>query len=107
MNRFVNKGAMDWKDKLEKNHGEIAEKDKVLVAFSGRIDSSLLAKISRDIFGRECTLHHLWTRRPCSGEGSWKTGEDRNCWAMIWKKPCTAEKIFLMSLSLLDSRMLH
>lgn len=49
---------MDWKDKLEKIRAKIAEKDKILVAFSGGVDSSLLAKISRGYFGRECTQHH-------------------------------------------------
>jgi uncharacterized protein len=51
MNCFVNRGIMDWKDKLEKIRAKIAEKDKILVAFSGGVDSSLLAKISRDILG--------------------------------------------------------
>jgi asparagine synthetase B (glutamine-hydrolysing) len=50
---------MDWKDKLEKIKVKISEKDNILVAFSGGVDSSLLAKISRDNFGRECTFHHL------------------------------------------------
>lgn len=40
---------MDWKDKLGKIRAKIAEKDKILVAYSGGVDSSLLAKISRDI----------------------------------------------------------
>lgn len=51
MNCSVNRGIMDWKDKLEKIREKIAEKDKILVAFSGGVDSSLLAKISRDILG--------------------------------------------------------
>ena len=42
---------MDWKDKLEKIRTKLAEKDKILVAFSGGVDSSLLAKISRDVLG--------------------------------------------------------
>ena len=36
---------------MKKIMAKIAEKDKVLVAFSGGLDSSLLAKISRDILG--------------------------------------------------------
>ena len=44
-------GIMDWKDKLEKIRAKIAEKDKILVAFSGGVDSSLLAKIGRGYFG--------------------------------------------------------
>jgi len=44
-------GIMDWNDKLGKIRAKIAEKDKILVAFSGGVDSSLLAKIGRDILG--------------------------------------------------------
>ncbi len=44
-------GIMDWNDKLGKIRAKIAEKDKILVAFSGGVDSSLLAKICRDILG--------------------------------------------------------
>jgi len=40
---------MNWKDKLEKIRAKISEKDNILLAFSGGVDSSLLAKISRDI----------------------------------------------------------
>jgi PP-loop superfamily ATP-utilizing enzyme len=32
---LFNRGIMDWKDKLEKIRAKIAEKDKILVAFSG------------------------------------------------------------------------
>lgn len=42
---------MDWKNKLEKIREKIAEKEKIIVAFSGGVDSSLLAKISRDTLG--------------------------------------------------------
>jgi uncharacterized protein len=44
---------MDWKDKLEKIRAKIADKDKILVAYSGGVDSSLLAKISRDVLGED------------------------------------------------------
>ena len=43
---------MDWKDKLEKIRAKLAEKDKILVAFSGGVDGSLLAKISLDVLGK-------------------------------------------------------
>lgn len=56
VNRLVNREIIDWKDKLEKTRAEIAEQDKILVAFSGGVGSSLLAKISRDILG-ENALH--------------------------------------------------
>ena len=42
---------MDWSDKLEDICIRIAEKEKILVAFSGGVDSSLLAKIARDVLG--------------------------------------------------------
>lgn len=44
---------MDFRDKLEKIRTKIAEKNKILVAFSSRVDSSLLAKIS-------LMLHWFW-----------------------------------------------
>ncbi|MDD2836793.1 MAG: ATP-dependent sacrificial sulfur transferase LarE, partial [Methanothrix sp.] len=42
---------MDGKDKLDEIKAKIAEKGKILVAYSGGVDSSLLAKISRDTLG--------------------------------------------------------
>ncbi len=39
---------MDWSDKLDDIRRKIAEKEKILVAYSGGVDSSLLAKIARD-----------------------------------------------------------
>jgi PP-loop superfamily ATP-utilizing enzyme len=44
---------MDWKDKLEKIRTNLAWKDKILVAFSGGLDRSLLAKIF-------IMLHWIW-----------------------------------------------
>lgn len=40
---------MDWSDKLANISRKIAEKEKILVAYSGGVDSSLLAKIARDV----------------------------------------------------------
>ncbi len=45
----ANRPAMDWSDKLADIRRRIAEKEKILVAYSGGIDSSLLAKIARDV----------------------------------------------------------
>lgn len=42
---------MDWSDKLADIRRRIAEKEKILVAYSGGVDSSLLAKIARDVLG--------------------------------------------------------
>lgn len=42
---------MDWPDKLTDIRRKIAEKEKLLVAYSGGVDSSLLAKIARDVLG--------------------------------------------------------
>ena len=42
---------MDWPDKLQDLKRTIAMKERILVAFSGGLDSSLLAKIARDELG--------------------------------------------------------
>ena len=41
--------------KLEDLRNRIAEKGKLLVAYSGGVDSSLLAKVANDVLG-ECAL---------------------------------------------------
>jgi len=43
---------MDLCDKLTDVKKKIAEKEKILVAYSGGVDSSLLAKIARDVLGK-------------------------------------------------------
>ena len=42
---------MNWSDKLQNLKRNIAKKERILVAFSGGVDSSLLAKIARDELG--------------------------------------------------------
>lgn len=42
---------MGWLDKLEDLKKRIAERERLLVAYSGGVDSSLLAKIATDILG--------------------------------------------------------
>ncbi len=42
---------MDWSDKLEDLKKRIAAKGRLLVAYSGGVDSSLLAKVATDVLG--------------------------------------------------------
>ena len=39
------------KNKYEKLKAELRDKDKILVAFSGGVDSALLAKVAKDVLG--------------------------------------------------------
>ena len=42
---------MDWSDKLQVLKKMLAEKEKILISFSGGVDSSLLAKVAGDVLG--------------------------------------------------------
>ncbi len=42
---------MDCEHKLQKLKKKLVEKDKILIAFSGGVDSSLLAKVANDVLG--------------------------------------------------------
>lgn len=44
---------MDWQEKWEALKRRIADKGKLLVAYSGGVDSSLLAKAARDVLGKD------------------------------------------------------
>lgn len=42
---------MSWQDRLEDLKKRIAENEKILIAYSGGVDSSLLAKVATDVLG--------------------------------------------------------
>jgi pyridinium-3,5-biscarboxylic acid mononucleotide sulfurtransferase len=58
---------MDWQNKLNALKQKIAEKNRLLVALSGGVDSGLLSKISTDILGDQalCVIldHEAFARR--------------------------------------------
>ena len=57
VNCLVNREIIDWKDKLEKTRAEIAEQDKILVAFSGGEAAAFWPKLA-GIFWEKCTPRH-------------------------------------------------
>jgi uncharacterized protein len=46
---FIKEDKMDCSEKLQELKKKLAEKGKILISFSGGVDSSLLAKVARDV----------------------------------------------------------
>jgi len=45
---------MDWQDKLADIRQMIAKKENILIAYSGGVDSSLLASVAGDVLKEKC-----------------------------------------------------
>jgi uncharacterized protein len=48
---FIKEDKMDCSEKLQELKKKLAEKEKILISFSGGVDSSLLAKVAGDVLG--------------------------------------------------------
>jgi uncharacterized protein len=51
MTIFIKEDEMDCSEKLRVLRKKLAEKEKILISFSGGVDSSLLAKVAGDVLG--------------------------------------------------------
>jgi len=49
---------MDWQDKLADIRQMIAKKENILIAYSGGVDSSLLASVAGDVLKEKCSVLH-------------------------------------------------
>ncbi len=49
---------MDCSEKLQELKKKLAEKEKILISFSGGVDSSLLAKVAGDVLGENAVCAH-------------------------------------------------
>ena len=65
--------------KLKDLKKRIAKKGKLLVAYSGGVDSSLLAKVAHDVLG-DRLWRSYWTAKPCQEASYCRLLLSQNLW---------------------------